>query len=167
MDEKAVRNKPAHKISAVQNCTQMGIKRISEALKIYAILHEMGIRFLKKLNIHWWLPLIPFCIMGLLPACDLSESTESTAAVASSPFLNLHDSVQYVGMSTCRQCHSDIHATFMHTGMGQSFGAANRNKSAGNFAGHTAIYDQRFDYYYYPYWYYYYYYCYCFDTYFV
>lgn len=91
-------------------------------------------------------------VLGLLPACEKSEEHTEVEMPSESPFLNLHDSVKYVGMSTCRQCHSDIHSTFMHTGMGQSFASASRQKSVADFNAHKPIFDQRFNYYYYPYW---------------
>ncbi len=60
-------------------------------------------------------------------------SNEKLESSDTSFFLNLHDTVNYVGMSECKVCHSDIHSTFLHTGMGQSFGLANQEKSAGKF----------------------------------
>lgn len=57
------------------------------------------------------------------------------------PFLNLHDSVTYVGMTVCRSCHSNIYDDFIHTGMGQSFGLATREKSTAFFGEHVEVYD--------------------------
>lgn len=48
-------------------------------------------------------------------------------------FWNLHDTVSYVGMAECKSCHYEIHSTFRHTGMGQSFGMGSRDKSKGTF----------------------------------
>src|ERR1041385_5922158 len=36
-------------------------------------------------------------------------------------YASLNDTVKYVGMQMCRQCHADKFETFMHTGMGMSF----------------------------------------------
>src|ERR1035438_4506017 len=47
----------------------------------------------------------------------------------SEKYLNLEDSIHYVGINTCKQCHMDIYRTFIQTGMGQSFGLASRTKS--------------------------------------
>lgn len=65
-------------------------------------------------------------------------------------YLNLHDSVQYVGMQTCMQCHSGIHADFVETGMGKSFDKATRQKSAGDFSQVHTVYDAERDLYYSP-----------------
>lgn len=65
-------------------------------------------------------------------------------------FKNLGDSVEYVGMSTCLSCHKDIHDSYIHTGMGQSFDYATREKSAANFGEHAVVYDKDLDFYYKP-----------------
>lgn len=97
------------------------------------------------------MPLLVFAGFLVVQACRDQENPPSSG-VHSTGFLNLHDSVRYVGMSTCRQCHSNIHETFQHTGMGLSFDRAIPAKSSASFSGHSPVYDSRFDYYYYPYW---------------
>ncbi len=67
-------------------------------------------------------------------------------------YLNLSVNATYVGMNTCRQCHMDKYRTFIHTGMGQSFDRATRQKSAAKFGAHDVIYDRYSDLYYHPYW---------------
>ena len=67
-------------------------------------------------------------------------------------FLNLHDTVDYVGMETCKGCHSDKHETFIHTGMGLSFDLATSSKSAAFFNNVNPIYDKNRDLYYFPFW---------------
>lgn len=102
-------------------------------------------------TIKWILPLVIILILLIHSACE--HSPENTLNyVHPTGFLNLHDTVKYVGMNTCKQCHSNIHETFQHTGMGQSFGKASREKSAASFLNHQPVYDSRFDFYYYPYW---------------
>lgn len=66
-------------------------------------------------------------------------------------YRNLAAGVKYVGMETCQSCHSEIHESFAHTGMGQSFAPATRSKSAANYEGHQAVYDPHTNFYYYPY----------------
>jgi hypothetical protein len=66
------------------------------------------------------------------------------------PFLNLHDSVTYVGMDACRSCHSNVYDDFIHTGMGQSFGVANREKSAALFGEQHVVYDSLSNFWYRP-----------------
>ncbi len=71
---------------------------------------------------------------------------------AENGFLNLHDSVKYVGMNTCKQCHTGIHETFSHTGMGQSFDHATRQKSKAKFGPEHKVYDADLDFWYFPFW---------------
>ena len=66
-------------------------------------------------------------------------------------YINLQDSVKYVGMATCRSCHNDVHATFINTGMGRSFHHATRQKSDAVFGKHALVYDTLNDFYYFPY----------------
>ena len=56
-------------------------------------------------------------------------------------YLNLHDSVPYVGKETCMQCHYEIYESYMQTGMGQSFDKSSINKSSGNFNEKSIIND--------------------------
>ena len=67
-------------------------------------------------------------------------------------YLNLSDSVEYVGDQTCRSCHYENHKTFMHTGMGQSFGLANPEKSSATFHSDSILYDAHSNLYYHPKW---------------
>ena len=87
-------------------------------------------------------------LMALLTHCgsNVRETQEE------SEWLNQQDTVQYVGMETCKLCHADKHATFIHTGMGLSFDHATRSKSAGVFDAHAVVYDSASNFYYKPYW---------------
>lgn len=71
-------------------------------------------------------------------------------AVSTSQFLNLHDSVEYVGMQMCRSCHPNVYDTYIQTGMGQSFGKADLIKTAADFGTDALVYDEALDYYYQP-----------------
>ncbi|MCH2084860.1 MAG: tetratricopeptide repeat protein [Saprospiraceae bacterium] len=66
-------------------------------------------------------------------------------------YLNLQDSVVYVGMQTCRSCHDNIHQTFIHTGMGRSFDHATLEKSDATYGKHALVYDEKSNFYYRPY----------------
>lgn len=70
---------------------------------------------------------------------------------ASNPpsFRNLTDSAHYVGITTCKGCHQDKFATFLHTGMGRSFRRANRSNSDAHFD-HIVLYDSVLKLFYYP-----------------
>ncbi len=56
-------------------------------------------------------------------------------------------------MQTCKSCHWQVYETFIKTGMGQSWGIANKERSAADFQPSKAlVYDSVKDYYYKPYW---------------
>lgn len=99
--------------------------------------------------------LLMICLtVFLMVKCELDgEETIETASVEkSNTYLNHNDSVSYLGINTCKQCHSDIYESFIRTGMGSSFGEANSNKSVAKLNSHSVIYDEYLDYYYRPYW---------------
>ncbi len=83
----------------------------------------------------------------------LTFCTRNTKTVTEeSPWLNQNDTVQYVGMETCRLCHADKHTTFIHTGMGMSFDRATKEKSAAVYDTHAIVYDSINNFWYKPYW---------------
>jgi len=67
-------------------------------------------------------------------------------------YLNINDTVKYVGMHTCMLCHQGIHDSFVHTGMGESFDVASKKKSSARFGPHEIVYDKAKDFYYHPFW---------------
>jgi hypothetical protein len=87
-------------------------------------------------------------LMLLLTYCN--NYNKGVAEV--SPYLNQNDTVGYVGMATCKLCHADQHATFVHTGMGLSFDNATKSKSAATFGAHAVVYDSVNNFYYKPFW---------------
>lgn len=87
---------------------------------------------------------------GLLAAWLFGFCTSGNRTGPENTFLNLADSVKYVGMATCRTCHADIHESFIHTGMGRSFDLATKHKSAATYGSHALVYDTLNDFYYYP-----------------
>ena len=96
-----------------------------------------------------------FLLLATLLACaiiftELNCSPKDKAKLKEEIYLNHNDSVKYVGMNTCKGCHNDIHANFIHTGMGQSFGLANASKTSAKFNGHNVIYDPFLNLYYQP-----------------
>lgn len=92
-----------------------------------------------------------YLILGLI-ACSLLFCTapESNSEANHFGFRNLEDSVHLVGMQTCRGCHNDVYQTYIETGMGQSFGAANWEKTSARFDSNAVVYDAALDYYYQP-----------------
>lgn len=87
-------------------------------------------------------------LLSLLTFC----TQNNTADNLDSPYLNQSDTVQYVGMETCRTCHADKFETYIHTGMGMSFGIATRTKSDARFGEHDVVYDSIRNFYYKPFW---------------
>ena len=66
-------------------------------------------------------------------------------------YASLNDSTKYVGMATCKQCHSAIYDSYIQTGMGKSFGIATRTKSSAKFNPHSLALDTVLGYQYHPY----------------
>jgi len=86
--------------------------------------------------------------------CNNPKQADNEQATSTSPWQNVYNpDAHYVGMQACRTCHEGVYQTFIQTGMGQSFGVATRQKSAGDFnPAHALVYDTALDYYYKPYW---------------
>ncbi|MFK7806216.1 MAG: tetratricopeptide repeat protein [Saprospiraceae bacterium] len=87
----------------------------------------------------------------LLGAVGLVYCNTSTGFKADlNQYASLKDSVNYVGMATCRSCHLEAYNSFMETGMGQSFGHATKEKTAAFYGSHAVVYDEKSDFYYQP-----------------
>ena len=80
------------------------------------------------------------------PSDDLSQYIEAKH------YLNHSDTVNYVGMNTCKECHLTIYQTFIRTGMGLSFDTANRKKSLAKIDPDSILFDSNKNLYYQPYW---------------
>lgn len=89
-----------------------------------------------------------------LPSFFCSDKQQKTVNdESSSLWKNVYDTTaKYVGMETCRSCHSDIYETYIQTGMGQSLDHATKAKSAAIFDEHAVVYDTQNDFYYRPFW---------------
>lgn len=80
-------------------------------------------------------------ILLALTSCNNKSGEETKINLVETPsYLNHSDSAKYVGINTCKQCHPTIYNTFIKTGMGQSFGEANKQKSKATFT-NSKIYD--------------------------
>ncbi len=90
-------------------------------------------------------------VMGvfLFIAVMLTFCNEKLAPLPS-PYLNLADSVEYVGMQTCRSCHPDVYYSFTETGMGLSFDTATVSKTSADFSKHHIVFDTINSFYYRP-----------------
>lgn len=67
-------------------------------------------------------------------------------------YLNLNDSVEYMGMHVCKECHFEIYQSFLRTGMGLSFDSATRNKSMAVVGEDSILFDSYKNFYYKPFW---------------
>lgn len=103
---------------------------------------------MKNTRLHTLYGAIFFLFLFAMAACGKVEKEE----LEKSPFLNLNDSVIYVGMETCVSCHGNVHETFKKTGMGRSFGKAERLRSDAVFGPDALVYDSSANFYYHPYW---------------
>ncbi|PSR04259.1 MAG: hypothetical protein BRD50_04150, partial [Bacteroidetes bacterium SW_11_45_7] len=90
--------------------------------------------------VKWSIPVLIAVLLFGLTYCQSSQEIANEQK-DTPEFLNLHDTVDYVGMNTCRECHGNVHKSFMKTGMGQSFDSASRAKSAASFGDHAVVYD--------------------------
>lgn len=88
------------------------------------------------------------CFVHLL-ACLPQEEKENIEH--KSPFLNVYGAAEYVGSVSCENCHAQQHATYIHTGMGQSFDTASKVKSFADFK-NAYIYDSINDLHYKAFW---------------
>ena len=65
-----------------------------------------------------------------------------------SKYASVRDSVGYVGMNTCRECHQSIYETYIETGMGKSWDVASTDKSSALSNMHEWLYDEDKNFYY-------------------
>lgn len=91
-----------------------------------------------------------FVVVGILVLLSHCAAPEKVTE-PHQEYMNLSDTVQYVGSETCKGCHSAIYESFAKTGMGQSFGPPTKSKSSGNFEG-KVLYDSFANLHYQPYW---------------
>lgn len=96
--------------------------------------------------------LLSFCFACILLVVTFFSCTSNQKETEELFYLNHNDTVDYVGLATCATCHPDKAKTFMHTGMGSSFGVANRQKSAADFSKNHMVYDTVNDLFYKPFW---------------
>lgn len=99
-----------------------------------------------------WATLVCSVVLCLFVYCHTDTTANHADEPPALPYLNLADTVAYVGMEPCRACHADKYETFVQTGMGMSFDAATHQKSAAQFGKHVAVYDTAANMYYHPFW---------------
>jgi hypothetical protein len=91
-------------------------------------------------------------VVFLLPKCSNNHSKKSENSESQASFLNLYESIEYVGSDACQPCHADKFEGFMHTGMGQSFAKLSPEKSASYHFPNAVYYDTIKDLYYQTHW---------------
>jgi tetratricopeptide (TPR) repeat protein len=93
--------------------------------------------------------LAAICSMAIITSIVYFSCKPKKSAVE--PFFrNLHDTVSYVGIETCKTCHTEHYETFIQTGMGQSFGPADPARSKADFKNIKPVYDSIKNLYYFP-----------------
>jgi Tfp pilus assembly protein PilF len=97
---------------------------------------------------------IPIILLGL---CTFTLSLTFSTCADNAPktqdttfFLNLKDTVDYVGIAACKECHADHYHTFIETGMGSSFGEATSSRTKAVWNNVKPVFDAKKDLYYLP-----------------
>ncbi len=104
-----------------------------------------------KGNWKWRVIIILSVLVFVIARCS-GDAPEPDVEEETLVYLNHSDTVDYVGLETCRQCHSDIYNTFIHTGMGSSFGVADTAKSIADISGNSTLFDSYHNLNYHPFW---------------
>ncbi|MFN3950854.1 MAG: hypothetical protein ACK4KT_00465 [Thermaurantimonas sp.] len=93
--------------------------------------------------------LLPLASGWMYLSCQKFRSEPSVEDIGSL-FWSMGDTLRYVGINVCKDCHYDIFSTYIHTGMGSSFGIADTSKSAIPLQGVSPVYDPNTQFYYLP-----------------
>ena len=91
-----------------------------------------------------------YLLCGLSAVFLIYCNQKSISGNKVSQYLNLNDTVSYVGMNTCQTCHVNVHETFVQTGMGRSFDYATQAKSSASYGSHAVVFDEKSNFYYKP-----------------
>ena len=90
--------------------------------------------------------------MIVLWQCAGQQSGNDVPGLNTGYYLNHNDTVKYVGMATCYECHPIIYNTYLKTGMGESFDSATHSKSASILHSGSLNFDAFNNLSYYPHW---------------
>ncbi len=77
---------------------------------------------------------------------NCTAPTTPTNTTTANQYLNHNDTVKYVGMAKCAQCHASIYETFKETGMGKSFDVATQQKSIADYSTPHVLKDKLLNY---------------------
>lgn len=101
----------------------------------------------------WIIVAVVVAAVLLVARCtNQNGSKDPEGEVEKIAYLNHSDTVDYVGIETCRQCHNAIYQTYIQTGMGSSFGVADTAKSIAEISEHHLLFDSYHNLNYHPYW---------------
>ena len=94
-----------------------------------------------------WLAIVSLTLFACLSYyCTVSEPAKQPGG-----YLNLSNSVGYVGINSCKKCHSEIYESYIKTGKAKSFGPATHPVNSEAISGLAAVYDKQMDFWYKPY----------------
>jgi hypothetical protein len=86
-------------------------------------------------------PIWTALLIAIVFLAQCQQAGQKTASIPDKPvWWNHADSVGYVGIETCKNCHYDIYQSYRETGMGRSFGRATAQRSAMD-SGHMDLFD--------------------------
>ncbi|MEA3478410.1 MAG: pilus assembly protein TadD [Bacteroidota bacterium] len=90
------------------------------------------------------------CILMLTYHC--SDPAAEYNTIEQAGYLNHNDTVKYLGIEACKECHFYHYQSYLSTGMGLSFDSATKSKSASVISPNLMLYDSRNNLHYKPYW---------------
>lgn len=88
--------------------------------------------------------------ISVVVSCGQEKTNVQTTEV--DEYLNHNDTVKYVGIETCKNCHYDVYESYIKTGMGQSFDVASKAKSSSKLDDKSVLNDTHKNLIYHPYW---------------
>jgi len=81
-------------------------------------------------------------------ACLSYFCTVSEPGAQPEGFLNLNDTVGYVGINSCKNCHAEIYQSYVGSNKGKSFRSASRAQNSAAFNISNSVYDKEMDFWY-------------------
>jgi len=103
---------------------------------------------------HKTLPIIIYIQLSfiLILTYHCSDPVAEYNTIEQAGYLNHNDTVKYLGIEACKECHFHNYQSYLSTGMGLSFDSATKSKSAAVIGPDSILYDSRNNLHYKPYW---------------
>ena len=93
------------------------------------------------------------CLFLFIPVIySCSEPGSVNNNVSQAIYLNHNDTVKYLGIESCKDCHYNNYISYLRTGMGLSFDSATKLKSASVIGLDSILHDNYNNLYFRPYW---------------